>query len=242
MNAMFQRALLVEDEGNLAVALGIALEKLGIQVCQASTLSLAREVLATDVAPELVLLDRQLPDGEGLDLCRELRERGYSGTILVLTAAGQVEERVEGLNTGADDYLSKPFSWQELEARIKALARRRPMQASLQTTPHAASRAGARAETAARWTVDEARLRILGPKGWIELTPLEFKLASKLISAAGAILSRKELLQEVWGFKFLPQTRTVDHFLGRLRKHFELDPEDPRHFLTVRGAGYRFVP
>lgn len=238
MTSIFRRALLVEDEGNLAVALAIALEKLGIEVLQASTLALAREALGGELEPELVLLDRQLPDGEGLDLCRELRERGYSGLILVLTAAGQVEERVEGLNTGADDYLAKPFSWQELEARVKALARRgSPGRAMERLVEHPES-------PAPRWTLDEARLRIMGPgpKGWIELTPLEFKLASKLISASGAIVSRKELLQDVWGFKFLPQTRTVDHFLGRLRKHFELDPEDPRHFLTVRGAGYRFVP
>lgn len=236
MTSMFRRALLVEDEGNLAVALAIALEKLGIEIRQVPTLALAREALDGDFTPELVLLDRQLPDGEGLELCRELRERGYSGSILVLTAAGQVEERVEGLNTGADDYLAKPFSWQELEARVRALARRGNPGRAVDRPPE-------RPESLApRWTLDETRLRILGPKGWIELTPLEFKLASKLISAAGAIVSRKELLQEVWGFKFLPQTRTVDHFLGRLRKHFELDPEEPRHFLTVRGAGYRFVP
>jgi DNA-binding response OmpR family regulator len=84
------------------------------------------------------------------------------------------------------------------------------------------------------------RLRILGPKGWVELTPLEFKLANHLIAAEGAIVSREELLKEVWGFRFLPKTRTTDYFLGRLRKVFERNPDSPKHFLTVRGAGYRF--
>src|SRR5262249_464480 len=90
------------------------------------------------------------------------------------------------------------------------------------------------------WSLDIDRLRILGPTGWITLTPLEFKLASKLISAKGTIITRDALLKDVWGFNFLPKTRTVDHFLGRLRKRFERNPEEPRHFITVRGAGYRF--
>lgn len=238
----FTSALLVEDEANLAIALEIALKRLGIPCSHASTLEMAREFLARS-SYDFILLDRNLPDGDGLTLCTSLRGQGFTGAILILTAAGQTQARVEGLNQGADDYLPKPFSWEELEARICALGRRRPA-----TPPGApvsqAGEGGMNAETrnAAPWILDEARLRVLGPRGWVELTPLEFKLAAHLIGSRGTIVTRDALLKEVWGFTLLPKTRTVDHFLGRLRKHFEENPDNPRHFLTVRGAGYRFEP
>lgn len=228
---LFESALLVEDEPHLASTLQIALNKLKIpQIRHVSTIKEAWSSFKGEL-PELILLDRTLPDGEGLELCSVLREQEYSGTILVLTASGQVEDRVHGLDCGADDYLAKPFSWEELEARIRALARRRrPFQSipALQREP-------------SLWDFNSDLLKILGPRGWVTLTPLEFKLATYLISQSGRIVSRDNLLQEVWGFHLLPKTRTVDHFLGRLRKHFEENPEDPRHFLTIRGAGYRFV-
>ena len=224
----FASALYVEDEPSLATALEIALKKLGINAVHASTLRAARAQYELKI-PDFVLLDRALPDGDGLDFCVWLRESGFKGVILILTAAGETSQRVEGLNVGADDYLPKPFSWEELEARIRALARRLP-----QSPPPTAS------INIEIWKLDPDRLRIFGPRGWIELTQLEFKLAAKLIDAQGAIISRDELLKSVWGFSLLPKTRTVDHFLGRLRKYFERNAEDPKHFLTVRGAGYRF--
>lgn len=228
----FQRALLVEDESNLAVALEIALRKIGIECDHASTLKEAEERLAA-AAPDLIVLDRQLPDGDGISLCQKLRSQGFGGAILMLTARGETEQRIEGLNSGADDYLPKPFSWLELEARIRAISRRgaeaRPLAPSRETAP-----------SHELWSCDETKLRVLGPGGWVELTPLEFKLASHLIQSEESILTRDELLKKVWGFTLLPKTRTVDHFLGRLRKHFEENPEEPRHFVTVRGAGYQF--
>ncbi len=225
---LFASALLVEDERALSQALQIALRKLGISFETVTTLREARERISRR-EPEFLLLDRGLPDGDGLALCKELRTQGFKGLILVLTAAGDTSARVEGLNAGADDYLAKPFSWEELEARIRALARRKAVIESSESPERS-------------WECDETRLRIKGPRGWIDLTPLEFKLASRLISAQGEIVSREVLLKEVWGFSFLPKTRTVDHFLGRLRKRFEKDPENPKHFITVRGAGYRFLP
>ena len=227
MSRSFCSALLVEDEVNLARAISIALKKLGISLKHATTLAQARDLFSQST-PELIVLDRRLPDGDGIEFCRETRARGYHGVILMLTAQGQVEDRVEGLTAGADDYLAKPFSWEELHARIIALSRR-----------HFSPRPND-TKSPDPWDMDENRLRIQGPKGWAELTPLEFKLASHLMSAHGAIVSRESLLKHVWGFTLLPKTRTVDHFLGRLRKLFETNPEEPKHFITVRGAGYRF--
>lgn len=226
---LFTRALLVEDEKSLAEALKIALARLKIaEIRHATTIAEARLLL--DQHPsDLLILDRNLPDGDGLSLCADLRADGYRGTVLCLTAKGELSDRIAGLDSGADDYLPKPFAWEELAARVRALARRRD--------PSAAAEAKL---TPPLWKLDAPRLRILGPKGWVELTPLEYKLATHLIGAAGAIVSREILLKEVWGFRFLPKTRTTDYFLGRLRKYFELNPDEPTHFLTVRGAGYRF--
>ena len=226
MSRAFKSVLLVEDEVNLARAITVAFKKLGVALKHATTLHQARE-LFSQLVPELIVLDRQLPDGDSIELCRELRAGGYLGAILMLTARGQVEDRVEGLTAGADDYLAKPFSWEELQARIIALSRR-----------HFAPRMSDAPADA--WEQDVDRLRIRGAKGWVELTPLEFKLATHLMAAEGAIVSRESLLKHVWGFTLLPKTRTVDHFLGRLRKLFEANAEEPRHFITVRGAGYRF--
>ena len=229
--ALFQRALLVEDEPKLGEALQISLNKLGIPSVCATTLAQARKNLGSTPDFDLLLLDRHLPDGEGLSLCQELRHKGYSGAILVLTASGDTDSLIEGLDAGADDYLPKPFSWNELAARIRALSRRRNGFSPPTATPPLGP---------GLWTCEESRLRVLGPKGWAVLTPLEFRLAQRLIQSQGTIVKRDDLLKDVWGFKWLPQTRTVDYFLGRLRRHFEETPSRPRHFLTVRGAGYRF--
>lgn len=225
----FLRALLVEDETALADALKIALARLKIpEIRHATTLATARALLDRNPT-DLLILDRNLPDGDGLTLCSELRAEGYRGSILCLTAKGEPDDKIAGLDSGADDYLAKPFHWEELAARIRALSRRRDPEATKAAT-----------HSPALWKTDATRLKVLGPKGWVQLTPLEFKLATHLIQAGGAIVSREELLKEVWGFRFLPKTRTTDYFLGRLRKYFEKNPDEPRHFLTVRGAGYRF--
>lgn len=227
----FRSVLLVEDEPSLAATLRIALRRLSIpEIHHATTIDEARKIL-DHAKIALVILDRNLPDGDGLELCEELREKNYSGAILCLTAKGAIDDRVKGLDAGADDYLAKPFHWEELAARIRALARRKE---SLEKPTRTSTR------KQPMWSMESERLRIFGPKGWVELTPLEFKLALHLIEANGAIVSREELLKEVWGFRFLPKTRTTDYFLGRLRKAFEKDPDHPKHFVTVRGAGYRF--
>jgi two-component system alkaline phosphatase synthesis response regulator PhoP len=226
MSPFFRSALLVEDEVTFAKTLSLSLKKLGIASSHVTTLKAAEKFLKENEVPDLILLDRMLPDGEGLDLCRKLRAENYHGCILVLSAQGDSGERVTGLDSGADDYLPKPFSWEELGARLRALARR---------TQHPV-------KDSSLWAPDESHLRIRGPKGWVTLTQLEFKLTMHLIAMPGQIITREELLKDVWGFKWLPKTRTVDFFMGRLRKHFEADPNQPRHFITIRGAGYRFDP
>ena len=163
--SLFESALLVEDELELASSLRIALRKLDIPVRHAPTLEEARRILREET-PDFILLDRNLPYGDGLTLCQELRRGGYPGAILILTAVGDTDSRVSGLNAGADDYLPKPFSWPELEARIRVLHRRRD---------------GFRVDRARAevlWALDRDRLRVQGPRVWTELTPLEFKLAS----------------------------------------------------------------
>ena len=232
MEAPFRDALLVEDEPRLAAAIEIALGELGITVARAGTLASARRALDASPFPTLVVLDRWLPDGDGISLATDLRARGFAGAILVLSAHGETGARVEGLDAGADDYLPKPFAWEELAARVRALARRaRAPEGRATVAP------GADGET---WSLDGNRFRVLGPGGWVELTPLEFRLASCLIRAGGRVVSRAELLRTVWGFTLIPKTRTVDAFLSRLRRRFEPDPDSPRYFLTLRGAGYRF--
>jgi two-component system alkaline phosphatase synthesis response regulator PhoP len=232
--APFTRALLVEDEENLATTIEVALKKLGIIVEHVSTIADAKKCILAN-PPALLVLDRTLPDGDGLTLCSDIRSN-FKGMVLMLTARGEVKDRVQGLHAGADDYLPKPFSWLEFEARIVALSRRQ--------TQFSAAAPTVVENIPEAWHIDPDRLRVLKPSAagteWVVLTPLEFKLASHLISAKGAIVTREDLLKDVWGFTLLPKTRTVDHFLGRLRKYFEANPEEPKHFLTVRGAGYRF--
>ena len=171
-----------------------------------------------------MILDRNLPDGEGTRLLKD-PNRG-DAMSLILSSKSSVAEKVEGLNYGADDYLPKPFSYLELSARLQALERRRPVVEISKEV----------------WVSDESTLSIQTPRGKIELTPLEFKFLTYLIARKNTIVSKSRLLHEVWGFTFLPKTRTVDYVITNLRKRIEEEPESPKHLLTVRGAGVKFVP
>ena len=173
-----------------------------------------------------------LPGGNGFDVCRTLRQRGVQTPILMLTARGQVVDRVVGLKLGADDYLVKPFEMAELLARIEALLRRARRPA-----------AGARPRPTASATSRSTSARPKSPRRGqpLELSAREFKLLRYFIEHRGAALSRDELLNEVWGYNAMPSTRTVDVHVAWLRQKLEDNPRHPEYILTVHGLGYKFT-
>ena len=183
---------------------------------------------------DAILLDVMLPGGTGFDVCRTLRQRGVQTPILMLTARGQVIDRVVGLKLGADDYLVKPFEMAELLARIEALLRR---------TSTSAIPAGASAESYrfGDISVDFRRAEVTKGGQKLELSAREFKLLRYFIEHRGAALSRDELLNEVWGYNAMPSTRTVDVHIAWLRQKIEDNPRHPQLILTVHGLGYKFA-
>ncbi len=187
--------------------------------------------LACTEAFDLVLLDVMMPGLDGFALCRELRKRGRAMPVLMLTAKGQVDDRVEGLDSGADDYLVKPFSLKELLARVRALLRRREREDALGSE----FRIGT-------VVVDFPKRLLLRDGMRHELSEKEAGMLRLLATHAGEVISRERFLDVVWGYHAYPSTRTVDNFIAALRTKLEDDPASPRHLITVRGAGYRLDP
>jgi two-component system, OmpR family, alkaline phosphatase synthesis response regulator PhoP len=182
---------------------------------------------------DIILLDVMLPGGNGLDVCRELRQRGVSTPILMLTAKGQIVDKVVGLKLGADDYVVKPFEMAELLARIEAVLRR--------TTAPLASGPGGESFRFGNVTVDFRKAEVVKDGTPVELSALEFKLLRYFIEHRSAVLSRDELLNEVWGYDAMPSTRTVDVHVAWLRQKLEDNPRHPQFVLTMHGLGYKFV-
>ena len=229
------KILLVEDEVILADTLLLSMQKLGYQCAWVKTLREARKELSHQRF-DLMVLDRNLPDGDGIELLKYPHRKGVM--TLVLSAKSGLEDRIAGLQSGADDYLPKPFSFQELAARLEALVRRKPEASS---TSADATHGGVAGKTDELWKCNPETLEVLVPSGWMTCTPLEFKFLCYLIEKKGTIVSKDRLLKDVWGFTFLPKTRTVDYIITQLRKRIEPNPEQPKHLLTVRGAGIKFV-
>jgi two-component system alkaline phosphatase synthesis response regulator PhoP len=224
------RVLIVEDEPLLVMTLGDRLRAEGYEVEAAGNgeHGLAR---ARTGAFDLVLLDVALPLRNGFDVLRDLRQQRVDTPVVMLTARGQVVDRVLGLKLGADDYLPKPFDAMELLARIEAVLRRRKSAAS---TPSGTAVFG-------EVRVDFRRAEVLREGRPVELSSLEFKLLRYFVEHRGELLSRRELLEQVWGYPAVLQTRTVDVHVASLRQKLEAHPAKPVHIVTVHRMGYRFV-
>jgi two-component system alkaline phosphatase synthesis response regulator PhoP len=229
------RVLLVEDEPGLQLTLTdrLAAEGYDVETAGDGELGLTRALTG---AFDLVVLDVMLPRRDGFDVCRTLRQKGITTPILMLTARGQVVDRVVGLKLGADDYLVKPFEALELLARIEALLRR--------AAPPLAPPAGTPGATRFEFddvTVDTRKAEVVRGGVPVELSAKEFQLLRYFLEHRGATISRDELLQEVWGYDHTPSTRTVDVHVAWLRQKLEPNPKTPQLILTVHGLGYKFV-
>ncbi len=227
------RILLVEDELNLARPLRFNLEQEGYEV--RSTPS-GKEALALHLRErfDLVILDLMIEEIDGYEVARQLRQRDHRLPIIMLTARSTVEDRIHGLELGADDYVIKPFHLRELLLRVERMLER--------TTWYAADNRPARPVPVGRYEVDLETLSASGPRGRMQLTSLEADLLKALTSQPNHVFTRSELLEKVWGYHSEVETRTVDNFIARLRKYFEEEPEQPRHFISLRGRGYMYVP
>ena len=222
-----ERILVIEDELPMRTALADALGAEGYRVLTApdGVAGLAR---ATEEKPDLVLLDIMMPRLDGFAVCSELRRLANPVPILLLTAKGQIEDRVTGLDAGADDYLVKPFSTEELLARVRALLRR----------AHRQGRAPALLKFGPV-QIDLARQTARRGSTTLHLTAKEFAMLRLLAETPGVPVSRERFLDVVWGYTAFPTTRTVDTHMASLRAKLELDPETPRWLLTVHGVGYK---
>jgi DNA-binding response OmpR family regulator len=219
--------LVVEDELELVRGLEDNLRFEGYRIVSATNGTDALAVAARE-APDLILLDVMMPKLSGWDVCRALRSKGIDVPVIMLTARAEEADRVLGLELGADDYITKPFSLRELLARVRAVLRR----------------PGPR-QKAAELTFGDVRVRLRGRQVFragreVRLTRKEFDLLTYLLEHRGEIVTRERLLDEVWGYERFPTTRTIDTHVARLRRKFEADPDHPIWLLTVHGQGYTF--
>ena len=223
------RVLLVEDEPGLVLTLTDRLTSEGYAVEHAGDAPAALTQVR-DARYDIILLDVMLPGGNGFDVCRDMRASGVTAPIIMLTARGQVADRVVGLKLGADDYLAKPFDMLELLARQEAQLRR------------AGKPSGGGASYAfGSITIDFRKAEVRREGVELDLSAREYQLLRYFVEHRGATLSRDELLNEVWGYNAMPSTRTVDVHVAWLRQKIEPTPRHPQYILTVHGLGYKFV-
>ena len=227
------RILIVEDEEHIAEALQLHLEAAGHACRHVSNGDTALRVIL-EGSSDLVLLDVMLPGLDGFEVCRRARELGARLPILFLTAKDLESDRVHGLELGGDDYLTKPFSTRELMARIEVMLRRQAWYLAPPAMGTSVSFGGHEVS----FESYEARLAS-GER--VRLTQKECMLLKLLAEKDGSVVERAEILDRIWGYENYPSTRTVDNLVLHLRKYFEKDPSEPRHFLSVYRVGYRFV-
>ena len=224
--------LLVEDEDSFVEALTVGLKREGFRVRVAQDGAEALEMFDV-VKPDLVLLDVMLPKVSGVDVCRELRRRS-TVPIIMVTAKGSEIDTVVGLEVGADDYVTKPYRLRELVARIRAVLRRRPGDNSRAGSGEVLEVGDVRLDP------ERHEVEIRGEQ--VKLPLKEFELLEILLANAGRVLPRDTLIDRVWGADYVGDTKTLDVHVKRLRAKLEPDPADPRHFVTVRGLGYKLEP
>jgi len=227
------RILLVEDEAHLAVPLRFNLEQEGYEIRVTASGREALDLLRRETF-DLIILDLMIEELDGLEVARQVRRQDERLPILMLTARSTEQDRVMGLKIGADDYMIKPFHLPELLLRVRRMLQRSCWYTNQDRPPREVVIAGYR--------VNLDRLHASGPAGELELTALEADLIEALTAEPNRVLSRAELLEKVWGYRSDMETRTVDNFILRLRRYFEDEPDQPRHFISVRGRGYMYVP
>jgi two-component system alkaline phosphatase synthesis response regulator PhoP len=225
-----QKILIVDDDEDIGRGLEIDLTREGYKALRVTN-GQAGIDSAIRNNPDLVLLDVAMPGVNGFDVCRELRQKGFEAPIIMLTAKSEEIDRVVGLEIGADDYVPKPFSLRELQARIRARLRR--------TAP--ASPDGLSRYCFDDVEIDFDKLRATRKNQELDLSPREFEILRLLIQNRGDVVTRDKLLDTVWGYDSFPTTRTVDNHIMKLRKKLEDDPANPKYLLSIYGEGYKFV-
>jgi two-component system OmpR family response regulator len=227
--------LVVEDEGHLAIGIKYNLEAEGYRASVAGDGPTALKILEADPCDvDLVILDLMLPGMSGYAVCETLREAQNNVPVLMLSARSLSEDRIRGYDVGANQYLQKPFELEELLAMVRNLLRRQEASAGNSSKPLGSYEFGR-----VKINFDTYEASVDGSE--LRLTPIEMNLLRYFIDNEGRVISRSELLERVWRQPNVENTRTVDNFVMRLRKYFESDPATPQHFLSVRGAGYRFI-
>lgn len=224
------RVLLVEDNADLAAGLRYNLELEGYDVVHAEDGVMGLDAART-ASPDLIILDAMLPRMDGFQVLRHLRADGSGVPVLMLTALGEEEDKVRGFRLDADQYVTKPFHLLELLERVKSLIRRHSRK-SADSKPQRVTFGEVEVDPASR------QVRVAGRE--VQLTPRAYGLMMALIRSEGTVLTRVDLLRDVWGHRGLVMTRTVDSHIKELRKKLEHDPANPRHFITVWKVGYRF--
>jgi DNA-binding response OmpR family regulator len=220
------RALVLEDDARLRSLVVRTLTRSGLACDEAAKIEEADELLELH-AYDLLVLDRRLPDGEGLDVCRHARKRGFTQSIMMLTALDDAESTVEGLSEGADDYLGKPFDLEVLAARAKALLRRNDRRPTAELT-------------SGDLKLDPGKRAASKGGEALVLTAREYAILEALMRRPGAVITREEILEQAWGEREEPMSNTVDVLVARLRRKIDT-PKKPSRIETVRGMGYRLV-
>ena len=230
-----KRVLIVDDEKNIVNILKFNLQKEGYDTLEAYDGEAGLQ-LALQENPDLILLDVMLPKMIGWDVCKKLRETGSSIPVIILTAREEEEDKVLGLEIGADDYITKPFSTRELMARVKANIRRSAMLLSSATAPGSGEQMIASGDL----SINTDRYEVSKKGKLIELTQREYELLCFLASRPDKVFSRTSLMEQVWNYDYIGDARTVDVTVRRLREKIETDPANPVYILTRRGVGYFF--